>query len=134
MPNQIPDSLKGLRVRLVAGPDNSTTKEQAAYVKLKKLLAEHGQHFSPEILVLFRQSANGLLLHGLRARPVETSKAASESSRMRFVGSDGRHYTAPKQAWTEIQKADKGAKLYSPSPRSEPLKRSLADRLFADGR
>jgi len=132
MPNQIPPSLKGLRVRLVTlAPENSTGIEQVAYGKLNKLLAEHGQHLSETTLALFRQSLNGLLLHGLRARPIDTRKAASDSTRIRFVGSDGRHYTAPEEAWTEIQKADKGAKLYSPGSKSETPKRpSLAESLF----
>src|SRR5258708_32859599 len=108
MPDPIPASLKGLRVRLVAGPEASATKEQAAYAKLKKLLAEHGQHLSKEVLSQFRRTLTGLLLHGLRARPVESA----DSSRIRFVGSDGRHYTVPAEKWSAVQKADPGAKKY----------------------
>jgi hypothetical protein len=134
MPNQLPESLKGLRVRLVAGPENSAPIEQVAYVKLKKLLSEHGKHLSDKTLAAFRQSLNGLLLHGLQARQVETPKAAPDSKRIRFVGSDGRHYTVPIEKWSAVQKADPGAKKYSAtkvSSQSEPPhRRSLADSLF----
>jgi hypothetical protein len=135
----IPESLKGLRVRLVAGPENSATKEQVAYRKLKTLLTAHGPALSEQVLSQFRQCLNGLLLHGLRARPVETPKTASDSTRIRFVGSDGRHYTVPAEKWSDVQKADPGAKKYSgkgaskeSSSGSEPPKQSLAERLFAD--
>jgi hypothetical protein len=136
MPDQIPNSLKGLRVRLVAGSENSTPIEQRAYIKLKKLLSEHGQHLSERVLSQFRQSLNGLLLHGLRARPVESA----DGSRIRFIGSDERHYTAPAEKWSAVQKADPGAKKYvageagaskeTSSQSEQPKKRSLADSLF----
>jgi hypothetical protein len=134
MPDQTPASLRGLRVRLVAGPEASASIEQRAYAKLKKLLSEHGPALSEQVLSQFRQSLNGLLLHGLRARPVETPKAASDGTRIRFVGSDGRHYTVPVEKWSAVQKADPGAQKYSAgkvSSQSEPpKKRSLANSLF----
>jgi hypothetical protein len=130
MSAQIPASLKGLRVRLVTpASDKSATKEQAAYAKLKKLLAEHGQHLSKEVLSQFRRTLNGLLLHGLRARKVESS----EGSEIRFKASDGKLYVASAKAWLEVQKRDPGArKVDAASAESEKPKGSLADRLFAN--
>src|SRR6266852_2177813 len=115
MTNQIPPSLKGLRVRLVAGPEASTAIEQQAYGKLKKLLSEHGKHLSEKALASFRQSLNGLLLHGLRAREVETAKASSakttpDESWVRFKGSDGKLYQAHPETWPQVQKRDPGAR------------------------
>jgi len=43
--------------------------------------------------------------------------------------SDGKVYVAPPEAWPEIQKADPGAKPYSPGSEKLP-KRSFADSLF----
>jgi hypothetical protein len=136
MSNQTPASLKGLRVRLVAGPEDTAPIEQQAYKKLKKLVATHGPALSERVLSQFRQSLTGLLLHGLRARPVESA----DGSRVRFVGSDGRHYTVPAEKWSAAERADPGAKKYTSKAgaskdvrsESEPPKRSLAHRLFAD--
>lgn len=110
----IPKSLQGLRVRLVTpAPDNSATKEQAAYAKLRTLLAEHGRHLSEPVHSQFRRTLNGLLLHGLRARQVETPKAKSsapDSTWIQFKASDGRLYQASAEAWPKVQKRDPGAR------------------------
>ena len=113
MPSHIPPSLKGLRVRLISSPAESrreTPKQQRARQELKQLLDIHAQHLSKKILALFRQSLNGLLLHGLRARPVDTLNAAPDSAPIYFKASDGKMYKAPSKAWSAILKADPDAK------------------------
>jgi len=142
MPDKIPDSLKGLRVRLVTpASGESAPVEQQAYRKLKKILSEHGQHLGEKTLASFRQSLNGLLLDGLRARHVEAPKSATpkpqntpDESWVRFKASDGKLYLAHPESWPKVQKRDAGARKYSgkPGASSEQRKGSLADRLFAD--
>jgi hypothetical protein len=117
--------LSGLRVHLVT---SAASLEQRAYVKLKRLLSEHGQHLSEKTRSLFGKTLTGLLLHGLRAREVEPAQSSRAESTpdetwIRFKGSDGRSYQAHPEEWPEVQKRD-------PEARRIQTKKPLHDRLF----
>ena len=109
MPNAIPPSLKGLRIRLISRSEESTPIEKTAYAKLKRLLRDHGQNLTGQPRNLFRQSLSALLPHGLRARGIKSNplEASPKASEIQFTASDGRSYAAPAEAWPRIQKADR---------------------------